>query len=388
MRKIIVFLLTLWCLSLPAHKYRLWYDKPAMTWTQALPVGNGIIGGMVFGIPAAEHIQLNEETIWAGQPNQVLHPEAKAYLPQVRQLIFEGKYKEAEALANEKVMPVGAGKNMGMPYQPFGDLYLSMPGHAAYTNYERWLDIDNGKTVVRYMVDGVRYEREVITPLGGHPVMVVRLTASEKGKITFTANMTSPHENVLISSEGSEAVLHGVSSKHEGLKGKVRFQGRMAVQTVGGKTAYSDGVISVTGADEATLYLTIGTNVRSYKDITGDEVAQSKARLHEAMALGYDALKALHTKTYKHYYDRVTLDLGPDRYAHVPTNKRIERYEPRQPSGYLERQDVSLVGLEIHYEHQLGDELLACGNMQPHRDERAAVQTHPRSCRDRPRDGP
>ena len=129
MRKIIVFLLTLWCLSLPAHKYRLWYDKPAMTWTQALPVGNGIIGGMVFGIPAAEHIQLNEETIWAGQPNQVLHPEAKAYLPQVRQLIFEGKYKEAEALANEKVMPVGAGKNMGMPYQPFGDLYLSMPGH-------------------------------------------------------------------------------------------------------------------------------------------------------------------------------------------------------------------------------------------------------------------
>ena len=326
MRKIIVFLLTLWCLSLPAHKYRLWYDKPAMTWTQALPVGNGIIGGMVFGIPAAEHIQLNEETIWAGQPNQVLHPEAKAYLPQVRQLIFEGKYKEAEALANEKVMPVGAGKNMGMPYQPFGDLYLSMPGHAAYTNYERWLDIDNGKTVVRYMVDGVRYEREVITPLGGHPVMVVRLTASEKGKITFTANMTSPHENVLISSEGSEAVLHGVSSKHEGLKGKVRFQGRMAVQTVGGKTAYSDGVISVTGADEATLYLTIGTNVRSYKDITGDEVAQSKARLHGAMTLGYEALKALHTKTYKHYYDRVTLDLGPDRYAHVPMNKRIERF--------------------------------------------------------------
>ena len=96
MRKVIVFLLALWCLTLTAHEYRLWYDKPAMTWTQALPVGNGIIGGMVFGTPAAEHIQLNEETIWAGQPNQVLHPEAKTYLPQVRQLIFEGKYKEAE----------------------------------------------------------------------------------------------------------------------------------------------------------------------------------------------------------------------------------------------------------------------------------------------------
>ena len=273
MRKVIVFLLALWCMTVPAHEYRLWYDKPAMTWTQALPVGNGIIGGMVFGTPAAEHIQLNEETIWAGQPNQVLHPEAKTYLPQVRQLIFEGNYKEAEALANEKVMPVGAGKNMGMPYQPFGDLYLSMPGHAAYTHYERLLDLENARAVVRYEVDGVRYEREIITPLGGHPVIDIRLTASKKGKITFTANMTSPHENVLISSEGSEAVLHGVSSKHESLKGKVRFQGRMAVQTVGGNTACSDGVISVTEADEATLYLAIGTNVRSYKDITGDEVA-------------------------------------------------------------------------------------------------------------------
>ena len=175
-------------------------------------------------------------------------------------------------------MPVGAGKNMGMPYQPFGDLYLSMPGHTAYTHYERLLDLENARAVVRYQVDGIRYEREVITPLGGHPVIAIRLTANEKGKITFTANMTSPHENVLISSDGLEAVLHGVSSKHESLKGKVRFQGRMAVQTVGGKVSCSDGLISVTAADEATVYLTIGTNVKSYKDITGDEVRQSKER--------------------------------------------------------------------------------------------------------------
>ena len=331
MKKVIVTLLVLWTLPLTAQDYRLWYDKPAMTWTQALPVGNGVIGGMVFGTPAAERIQLNEETIWAGQPNQVLHPEAKTYLPRVRQLIFEWKYKEAETLANEKVMPVGAGKNMGMPYQPFGDLYLAMPGHAAYTDYERWLDIGNGKTAVRYTVDGVRYEREVITPLGGHHVIAIRLTASEKGKITFTASMTSPHENVLIGSEGGEAVLHGVSAKHESLKGKVRFQGRMAVQAVGGKTACQDGIISVTGADEATVYLTIGTNVRNYKDISGDEVAQSKARLHEAMALGYEALKALHEETYHHYYRRVTLDLGEDQYPQLPTNKRIEQFS--SPTG-------------------------------------------------------
>ena len=324
-------------------QHRLWYDRPAQTWTQALPVGNGVIGGMVFGTPAVEHIQLNEETLWAGQPNQVLHPEAKENLPKVRQLIFEGKYKEAEKLANEKVMPVGAGQNMGMPYQPFGDLYLSMPGHAGYTRYERLLDLDNARVLVRYEVDGVRYEREVITPLGGHHVIAIRLTASEKGHISFTAQMTSPHENVLMGSEElrvkseefATAYLHGVSSKHESLKGKVRFQGRMAVQTVGGKTACSDGQISVVGADEATLYLAIGTNVKSYNDITGDEVAQSKARLHDAMALGYEALKTLHEKTYHRYYDRVTLDLGQDLYPNVPTDKQLLSSDSRLLSPHL-----------------------------------------------------
>ena len=315
-------------------EYRLWYDRPAQTWTQALPVGNGVIGGMVFGTPAVEHIQLNEETIWAGQPNNVVNPNAKEALPEVRRLIFEGKFKEAQDLANAKVMPNAAGQNMGMPYQPFGDLYIAMPGHADYKNYERFLDLDNGRTVVRYEVDGVRYEREVITPLGGNHVIAIHLTASEKGKITFTANMTTPHENPLIGSEElrmkneefATAYLQGVSSKHEGLKGKVRFMGRMAVQTKGGKQSGSNGNISVVGADEATIYLTIGTNVKNYKDITGDEVAQSKERLHKAMALGYEELKAQHEKTYHKYYDRVKLNLGEDKYANVPMNKRIERF--------------------------------------------------------------
>ena len=317
-----------------AQQYRLWYDQPAQTWTQALPIGNGVMGGMVFGTPAVEHIQLNEETIWAGQPNNVVNPHAKEALPEVRRLIFEGKYKEAQALADAKVMPRAADKNMGMPFQPFGDLYIAMPGHADYRNYERWLDLDNARSVVRYTVDGVRYERETIAPLGGHHVIAVHLTASEKDKITFTATMTSPHENVLVGSEKlkvkneefASATLLGVSSKHEGLKGKVRFMGRMAVQTKGGKVTGSNGHISVMGADEATLYITVGTNVKSYKDITGDEEVQSKERLHGAMTLGYDALKALHTEMYKHYYNRVKLDLGPDRYARVPMNKRIERF--------------------------------------------------------------
>ena len=309
-----------------AQQHRLWYNQPAQTWTQALPIGNGVMGGMVFGTPAVEHIQINEETIWAGQPNNVLNPNAKEALPEVRRLIFEGKYKEAQELANAKVMPNAAGKNMGMPFQPFGDLYIAMPGHADYRNYERWLDLDDAKSIVKYEVDGVKYKRETIAPLGGHEVIAIHLTASEKGKITFTANMTSPHENVLVNMDGNEATLLGVSSKHEGLKGKVRFMGRMAVQTKGGKVNGSNGNISVVGADEATLYLAVGTNVKSYKDITGDETAQSRERLQGAMTLGYEALKDLHEKTYHKYYDRVKLNLGEDAYANVPMNKRIEQF--------------------------------------------------------------
>ena len=309
-----------------AQQHRLWYNQPAMTWTQALPIGNGVMGGMVFGTPAVEHIQINEETIWAGQPNNVLNPNAKEALPEVRRLIFEGKYKEAQELANAKVMPNAAGKNMGMPFQPFGDLYIAMPGHADYRNYERWLDLDDAKSIVKYEVDGVKYKRETIAPLGGHEVIAIHLTASEKGKITFTANMTSPHENVLVNMDGNEATLLGVSSKHEGLKGKVRFMGRMAVQTKGGKVNGSNGNISVVGADEATLYLAVGTNVKSYKDITGDEAVQSRERLQGAMTLGYEALKDLHEKTYHKYYDRVKLNLGEDAFANVPMNKRIEQF--------------------------------------------------------------
>ena len=315
--------------GMTAQDYRLWYDRPAMTWTQALPVGNGVMGGMVFGTPAVERIQLNEETLWAGQPNNVINPNAKAALPEVRRLIFEGKYKEAQDLANAQVMPQAAGQNMGMPYQPFGDLYISMPGHAEYSDYERWLDLDNGKTVVQYTVGNVHYKREVIAPLGGYHVIAVRLTASRQGMLTFTVHMTSPHENVLINSDGQEATLLGVSGKHEGLKGKVRFMGRLAVDAQGGKVSCTNGIVSVVGADEATVYVTVGTNVKSYQDITGNEEEQSKDRLHQAMALGYQALKAQHEREYHKYYHRVTLDLGPDYYADVPTDKRIERFATR-----------------------------------------------------------
>lgn len=334
--------------------YQLWYDRPAMTWTQALPVGNGTMGGMVYGTPAVERIQLNEETIWAGQPNQVCNPAAKENLPKVRQLIFEGKYKEAEKLANEKVMPLGANQNCGMPYQPFGDLWIAMPGHASYTDYERLLDLDNARSVVRYTVDGVRYERETLAPLGSK-VITIHLTASRPGMISFSASFNTPHSDVLAGGEGMEATLTGVTSKHENLKGKVRFQGRMTVQTKGGQSSQADGQLSVKSADEATLYVTVGTNVVNYKDITGNEEAQSRQRLRDAVAKGYEKLKQQHEDLYHQYYDRVRIDLGKDQYAGMPTSKRIEQFAATKQKGMPDNHLVATY-------FQFGRYLLICSS--------------------------
>ncbi len=330
------------CISTSASPHLLWYNHPAQTWTQALPIGNGTMGGMVFGTPAVERIQLNEETIWAGQPNQVVNPQAKEALPKVRQLIFEGRYKEARDLADQKVMPGAAGQNMGMPYQPFGDLYVALPGHAAYSDYERLLDIDNALSIVRYTVGGVRYERETIAPLGSK-VIVMRLTASQPAMLSLTASFTTPHSDVLTGSlplDGDEACayLHGVAAKHEGLKGKVRFMGRLAAQADGGRVTVADGQLSVVGADTVTLYVSIGTNVIDYQDITGDEETQSRERLQQAMALGYDRLKARHLQLYHHYYDRVRLDLGDDLFPGLSTDQRISRFAVdghSQPDNHL-----------------------------------------------------
>lgn len=346
-----------WLCSLPIvaeNTHQLWYDRPAMTWTQALPIGNGTMGGMVFGTPAVERIQLNEETIWAGQPNQVCNPAAKENLPKVRQLIFEGKYKEAELLANEKVMPLGAGQNCGMPYQPFGDLWIAMPGHADYTGYERLLDLDNARSVVRYTVDGVQYEREMLAPLGSK-VITIHLTASRPGMISFTASFNTPHADVLVGGEGKEATLTGVTAKHENLKGKVRFQGRMTVQTKGGQSSQADGQLSVKAADEATLYVTVGTNVVNYKDITGDEEAQSRQRLHDATGKGYEQLKKQHEELYHRYYDRVRIDLGKDQYAGMPTSKRIEQFAATKQKGMPDNHLVATY-------FQFGRYLLICSS--------------------------
>lgn len=308
-------------LSAQSDAYKLWYDRPAQVWTEALPLGNGRLGAMVFGNPLTEQIQLNEETIWGGQPNNNANPDALQYIPKVRELVFAGKYKEAEDLATEKVM---SQTNHGMPYQTFGDLRIAFPGHARYTDYYRDLNLDSAKAVVRYNVNGVNYNREIFTSFTDQ-VIIIRLSASQKGKITFNAQLTSPHQDVFIASEGNDVTLSGVSALHERLKGKVKFNGRLTAKIKGGSMLSKDGVLSVENADEAILYVSIGTNFKNYKDITGNEVEVAKNYLSNAVKVDYAAALRAHTDFFSKFMQRSSLWLGHN-LSKETTDKRIENF--------------------------------------------------------------
>jgi alpha-L-fucosidase 2 len=303
------------------NAYKLWYNKPAQVWTEALPLGNGRLGAMVFGNPATEQIQLNEETIWAGQPNNNANPLALEYIPKVRELVFAGKYTEAENLATDKVM---SQTNHGMPYQTFGDLRISFPGHAAYTDYYRELNLDSARATVRYKVAGVTYTREAFTSFTDQ-VLMVKLSASKKKKISFNAVLTTPQQDVFIASEGNEVTLSGVTPTHERLKGKVKFNGRLTAKIKGGKLISKDGVLSVENADEAILYVSIATNFNNYKDISGDEAARAKDYLNKALIVDYNQAKRAHTAFFSKFMERSSLDLGPNLSTET-TDMRVENF--------------------------------------------------------------
>ena len=314
------------------NRNELWYERPAEVWTEALPLGNGRLGAMVYGTPGVEQIQLNEETLWAGSPNKNFNKEALSYLPQIRQLLVEGKWLEAQTLCTQHVK---SPTNQGMPYQTYGYLRLIMPGHEWYTNYRRSLDLDSARTVVEYQVParpgdtGVQtfyhYRRETFCPMGDS-VVVVRLTTDSPEGLSFTAQMATPHQDCILRSEGDEVTLSGLTGSHEKRKNKVRFQGRMRIETKGGRQFSRDGYISVNNADEAIIYVAIASNFVNYQDISADEKARTRRHIDQALEKGCKAMWQSHVERYQAQADRNTLWLGPDMYASQPTDIRLRNF--------------------------------------------------------------
>lgn len=303
---------------------KLRYDRPAEVWEEALPLGNGRIGAMVFGGPEHECFQLNEETVWGGGPYNNTNPAAKDALPEIRRLIFEGRNREAQELCGRALCsPSGAN---GMPYQTVGSLCLDFGTGAEYTDYERELDLARAVATTRFKAGDVIYRREAFTSFADQ-LLIIRLTASKKKSISFTARYTTPYKtNIARRAAGNELWLEGKADDHEGIEGKVRFAAAARIEPVGGELkVLSDSTMQVCHADEAIVYVSLGTNFVDYKDVSGD--AQEKAQSYLANA-GRSYRKALrdHETIYKHYFQRVSLDLGRTAQADKPTDVRVREF--------------------------------------------------------------
>jgi len=306
-----------------ASKLSLWYDKPAANWNEALPIGNGRLAAMVFGDVANDRLQLNEETIWAGEPGNNVPKNVYEPIQQIRKLLFEGKYKEAQDLSNQTFpRQAPAGLNYGMQYQTAGNLFLRFTGQEDVRNYRRDLDISKAVASVSYQNKGVNFRREYIASIPDQ-VLAVRLTADKPGSISFTLEMNSPFKQYQVQTQNGKLLLSGLSSSIDNKQGKLRYQVQVQPKTEGGKTSTTDSTIVIANANSVTLYISIGTNYINYKDISGNEIEKASRYLNAAFKKSYAGMKASHMASYKKYFDRVSLDLGLTDAIKKPTNIRI-----------------------------------------------------------------
>jgi len=301
---------------------KLWYDKPAEQWVEALPVGNGRLGAMVFGNPYREKIQLNENTVWGGQPNRNDNPDAKQALPKVRQLIFEGRFKEAQDLVNQKFI---SKISNGMPYQTVGNLNLSFPGHENFSNFYRELNIENAVATTRYDVNGVTYKREVFASIPDQ-VIIVRITTSKPGKLNFSASMDRPSRFDISTQGNNELILSGVTGDCDAVKGDVKFQALVKIVSENGVVSATDNALNVSNANAATIYISIASSFINYADISADAGERARAYLLAAMKKDYVQSLQDHSASYQKYFDRVSIDLGKTDSVKNPTNVRIEQF--------------------------------------------------------------
>jgi alpha-L-fucosidase 2 len=317
-------------------KLKMWYDKPAANWNEALPVGNGRLGAMIYGIPDIEKIQLNENSFWSGGPSRNDNPKALSALANVRNLIFNGDYSSVESLINTNMT---ATTLHGSKYQVVGNLNITFNGHSAYNDYYRELDLERAVFSTSYKVDGVTYKREVIASQPDQ-VIAVRLTASESGKLTFAARFNGILAKTTKALDDHTLEMTGLSSTHEGVTGKVKFDARARFINSGGTTAISSDTLKVVGADEVIILISIATNFVDYLSLTADESAKCINYLEAAGKRTYSSILSDHIAAFQKYFGRVNFNLGTSPMASYPTNIRIKNfsksYDPELVSMYYQ----------------------------------------------------
>ena len=315
-----------------------WKDDPE--WLKALPLGNGALGAMVFGDVNKERIQLSEESMWSGSPNDNNNPDAFPAQAKIRKLLFEGKYQEATKLTEQTQIGKGEGTGSGngatVPFgcfQTLGDLWIDFEKESGYENYHRELDLEDAVVRVSYTQEGVQYKREVFVSQPNQ-IMVVKLTADKPGKISFKSTLTRP-EKFITTSEDNQLIMQGSLSNGKGEDG-LQYMTRLAATNKKGTVQFSNGNLIVKNADEVTLLLTASTDYileyphykgRAYKTITNTNLEKGKQQTYEAL------LKA-HKEDYQKYYKRVSLNLT-SKLDTIPTDVRLQNFKKTKSDPYL-----------------------------------------------------
>jgi alpha-L-fucosidase 2 len=300
----------------------LWYDRPASLWTDALPLGNGRLGAMVFGDPHHERLQINESTFWAGGPYQPVNPDAYAYLQQVRELIFAGHYAEAEAMAEAHLM---AQPIKQMSYQPVGDLRIELSHGQDVSGYRRSLDLATATSVASYTVDGVSFRHETfISPVDD--VLVTRLSANRKGAINGRISIDGPQRSDLRKIEPQQLILSGTGKSESGIASALRFTFGIRVINSGGELRAAPGGIDVEASDEILILLDAATNFRRYDDVSGNPDLDIEERFDRASRRAYADLHHDHVAEHQRLYGGFLIDLGSSPAAGPPTDRRVAEF--------------------------------------------------------------
>ncbi|HEX2860064.1 MAG TPA: glycoside hydrolase family 95 protein [Lacunisphaera sp.] len=343
----LVLLLVASLASLPAaDDLTLRYTRPAAEWVEALPVGNGRLGAMVFGGIHQERLQLNEDTLWAGGPYDPANPEALANLPEVRRLIAAGNHAAAQALTQQKLM---AKPMTQMPYQTVGDLMFTFSGGEPAATYHRELNLDTAVATTRLTIGNGPWGTVRVSEVFASPVdqvIVMRVTATapnrpDQGRLTFTLGAQS-HQQATSKTEGDDVLLlDGRNGAAAGIAGALKFQARVKVIPDGGSLRADGQQLHVSGARSALVLIAAATSFKRYDDVGGDPEARNLAAIAAASAKTYDQLLAAHTAEHQRLFRRVSLDLGRTPAADLPTDERVRRF--------AEGNDPALASLFFQY---------------------------------------
>jgi alpha-L-fucosidase 2 len=312
----------------------LWYEQPAMRWVEALPVGNGRLGAMVFGGVADERIQLNEDSVWSGSAQDADNPEAKVALAEIRRLLLARNYADGQALTFQKMVCRGAGSGKGAgakvpfgSYQTLGDLTIKLPTTDAPTGYRRELDLDSAIATTTFRLGDARYTREVFA---SHPdqALVVRLSVDRPGRLSFDVTLARAAGATTAAVGDDQLLMIGQTPDGRGGKG-LRFVARVRALPDGGTVAVTDGTLTVRHANAVTLLLTARTNYDPASPPTylhGDPEARSAAELAAAATTPYAQLHDRHVADHQSLFRRVSLDLGGHAARATPTDRRRQAF--------------------------------------------------------------